>query len=82
MPDLITERDPVIAHSYSPTYPQLPEEYALVLQDLEAAYRELIQLVDTFEASGEFDYSRIDKAKEKCLLEEKRKEEMYDRFFG
>ena len=82
MPDLITEKDPVIAHSYSPTHPEKPAEYAQALQDLETAYCELIRLTNVCEASGEFDYSRIDKAKEKCLSEEKRKDEMYARFYG
>jgi hypothetical protein len=82
MPDLITERDPFIAHSYLPTHPRQSTEYLQVLHELEIAYQELIQLVDACEACGVFDNSQINKAKEKCISEEKRKDEMYDRFFG
>jgi hypothetical protein len=82
MPDLITERDPIVVHSYTPTHPQHPDEYAQVLRNLETTYRELIRLVDSCESCGEFDYSRIEMVKERYLLEEKRKDEMYARFFG
>ncbi len=82
MPDLITERDPIVVHSYAPTHPQHPDEYAQVLRNLETTYQELIRLVDSCEGCGEFDYSRIEKAKERCFLAEKRKDEIYARFYG
>jgi hypothetical protein len=82
MPDLITGRDPIVVHFYIPTHPRRNEEYTLVLQNLESAYRDLITIVDACEASGEFDFSIIEEAKEKCKSWEKRKDEIYTIQFG
>ncbi len=81
MPDFITERDPVI-HHVPVTTQHGPTEYRIALLELENAYKDFLDYVDACEKSGSFDYPTLEHRKQVCQRLEKRRDDLYDQYFG
>lgn len=81
MPDFITERDPVIHYVPVPTQ-HGPAEYRIALQEMVNAYKDFINYVDTCEETEHFDYPTLEHKKQVCKRLEKRRDDIYDQYFG